>query len=63
MTKLYKKNELGFVILWIVLYVVLTSIADNLSSGIGVTKSITAAVHVLMCAVLFFWVRKNDLSE
>ena len=62
MTKLYEKNELTFAILWIVGYVVLSSLADRLSESIGVVKSVTAALHIAMSLVLFFWIRKNGLS-
>ena len=62
MTKLYKKSEITFAILWIVAYVVLSSLADQLSESVGVTKSVTAALHVAMSLVLFFWIRKNGLS-
>ena len=63
MTRLYKKSESTFAILWIVAYVVLTSLADQLSESIGITKSVTAALHVVMSLILFFWIRKNHLSE
>ena len=63
MTKLYQKSEISFAILWIVGYVVLTSIADQLSEAVGVMKSVTAALHIVMSLVLFFWIRKNDLSR
>ena len=62
MTKLYKKNEMTFAILWIVGYVVLSSLADRLSESIGVVKSVTAALHVAMSLILFFWIRKNGLG-
>ena len=63
MTKLYKKNEITFAILWIVAYVVLSSLADQLSEAVGVTKSVTAALHIAMSLLLFFWIRNNGLSE
>lgn len=63
MTRLYKKSESTFAILWIVAYVVLTSLADQLSESIGITKSVSAALHVVMSVILFFWIRKNHLSE
>lgn len=63
MTRLYKKSESTFAILWIVAYVVLTSLADQLSESIGITKSVSAALHVVMSLILFFWIRKNHLSE
>ena len=63
MTRLYKKSESTFAILWIVAFVVLTSLADQLSESIGITKSVTAALHVVMSLILFFWIRKNHLSK
>ena len=63
MTKLYKKSEITFAILWIVAYVVLSSLADQLSETLGVIKSVTAALHIAMSLILFFWIRKNKLSE
>ena len=63
MTKLYKKSEIAFAILWIVAYVVLTSLADQLSESAGVVKAVTAALHIVMSLVLFFWIRKNDLGR
>ena len=63
MTKIYRKNELTFAILWIVAYVVLSSLADQLSESIGVVKSVTAVLHVGLSLILFIWIRKNDLFE
>ena len=63
MTKLYKKSEILFAILWIVAYVVLSSLADQLSESIGVVKSVTAALHIFLSLILFFWIRNNHLSE
>ena len=62
MTKLYQKSEIAFAILWIVAYVVLTSLADQLSEAVGVVKSVTAALHIVMSLVLFFWIRNNRLG-
>ncbi len=62
MTKLYKKSEITFAILWIVAYVVLTGLADQLSESAGITKSVSAALHIVMSLILFFWIRKNHLS-
>ena len=62
MTKLYRKSEITFAILWIVAYVVLSSLADQLSESIGIVKSATAALHIAMSLILFFWITKNGLS-
>ena len=55
MTKLYKKSEISFAILWIVAYVVLSSLADQLSESYGIIKSVTAVLHIAMsmCCVGF----------
>ena len=63
MTKLYKKSEISFAILWIVAYVVLSSLADQLSETVGVAKSVTAILHIAMSLILFFWIRNNNLCE
>ena len=63
MTKLYKKSEITFAVVWIVAYVVLSSIADNVSADLGVAKSITSVLHVAMVLILFFWIRKNGLMK
>ena len=63
MTKLYRKSEITFAILWIVAYVVLSSLADQVSETVGVIKSVTAALHIVMSLTLFFWIRKNDLNK
>ena len=63
MTKLYQKSEITFAILWIVAYVVLSSYADQLSLSIGIAKSVTAVLQIVMSLVLFFWIRNNNLSE
>ena len=63
MTKLYKKSEISVAILWIVAYVVLSSLADQLSESYGIIKSVTAVLHIAMSLILFFWIRNNDLSE
>jgi membrane protease YdiL (CAAX protease family) len=60
---LYKKSEITFAVVWIVAYVVLSSIADNVSADLGVVKSITSVLHVAMMLILFFWIRKNGLMK
>lgn len=41
MTKLFRKKEILFAIVWIVVYVVGSSVADSLSEAAGLEKSIT----------------------
>lgn len=63
MKKIYDKNELSFAIVWIVLYVVLFSVADNISASIGVIKSLTAPVSFIMTVIMYLWICKNGLKE
>ena len=63
MTNLYKKSEITFAVLWIAAYVVLSSLADQISESLGIVKSVTAVLHIMMSLILFFWIRNNNLSE
>ncbi len=63
MTKLYRKSEITFAILWIAAYVVLSSLADQLSEAIGIMKSVTVVLHIAMSLILFFWIKNNKLGE
>ena len=62
MNKLYKKNEVTFAIIMIVIYVVGTSVAEALSAEIGIEKLIPAVFHVLFSAFILIWVKKNGLT-
>lgn len=61
MKKLYMKSELWFSLCWIIAYVVLFSLADSVSVGLGTEKIITAPLCVLMTVFLLFWIKRNDL--
>lgn len=63
MNKIYKKNEVTFAIIMIVIYVVGTSIAESISEKIGVVKLVPAIFHVLFSVVLITWIFKNGLKE
>ncbi len=62
MTKLYEKNKLTVALVWIGCYVVLASLADSLSESIGIDKIITVPLLIVMTAVLYFWMRKQNLK-
>lgn len=61
MNILYKKNEVLFSIIWIVVYVVLLSFADQASVAIGMQKSVTLAASVLLTIILVVWMKNNGL--
>ena len=59
MNKLYEKNGILFAVIWIVIYVVGMSLADNLSRIVGVEKSISLALCIILSAVAYGWIKKN----
>lgn len=61
MQKLYKKSEVLFSVLWIVIYVVGTSVAENVSKMIGIEKSVTFLFHAVLSVLLFIFIKRNDL--
>ena len=61
MKKLYKKSEIGFALVWIIVYVVGTSIADVLSRQIGIEKIITVPYLLILSIISLVWVKKNAL--
>lgn len=63
MKRIYEKNELAFALLWIGVYVVLMSLADNFSSLVGVEKAFTAPISVFLTLFLWVWIKKMNLSE
>lgn len=63
MKRLYEKKEDWFAILWIVIYVLSCSVADNISEAFGLSKWVTFPVLVVMSIYLYFFVKKNHLEE
>lgn len=63
MKELYRKNEIWFALVWIIAYCVLVSIGDSLSSAIGIEKIITLPILIIFSAILFGFVRNNQLYK
>jgi len=63
MNRIYKKSELFFAIFWIVMYLILVSIADGVSAIIGINKCITVIVLIIMSVILFNWIKRNNHME
>ncbi len=61
--KLYEKNELWFALAWIIAYVVLASIGDNISADIGVLKSITVPILIVLSVIVFLFIKRNGLFK
>ena len=60
--KFYEKNELAFSLIAIAAYVIFFSLADGLSSSIGVEKLVTAVFSAAAAIFLLKWIRKNGLQ-
>ena len=56
MTKLYQKDEVWFAVVWIIAYVIGTSIFDSLD-----TKLYTLVYHLILCSVILVWIKKERL--
>ena len=61
--KLYEKSEIWFTVVWIIVYIVLASIGDNISADIGIIKIVTLPILIILSVILFIFVKKNGLSE
>lgn len=63
MRKLYEKSKLAFAIVWIVAYCVLMSVGDSLSEELGIAKSVTVLVGLVLSATLLIFLKKNSLFD
>ena len=61
--KLFEKSRLWFAVAWIIAYCVLMSVGDGLSEAVGVEKSVTLAVGIILSAVLLVFLKKNGLLK
>ena len=61
--QLHEKSEIWFAVIWIIIYVALVSVGDNLSANVGVLKIVTLPILVALAMIMYFFVRKNDLTE
>jgi len=61
LNRLYQKSRIWFAVFWIVIYVVGTSAADEVSKAIQLEKSITLLYLAVLTAILVVWLTKNGL--
>lgn len=59
MNRLYKKSEIWFAISWIIIYVVGTSIADEVSRLMGIEKIISVPYLLILSIIAFVRMKKN----
>ena len=63
MKKLYKKDPMAFALVWIGIYVVLMSLADEFSRKLGCQKLLTAPLCMGLTALCYLWIEKNGLKR
>ena len=63
MNKLYEKNGILFATIWIVVYVVGLSLADGFSRTIGVEKSVSLVLCLILTLTAAGWIKKNNYLE
>ena len=59
--KLYDKSKIWFAVTWIISYCVLMSIGDALSLLIGIDKSVTLVIGIVLSAILLLFLKRNGL--
>lgn len=59
--KLYDKSKIWFAVAWIIAYCVLMSVGDAMSAWLGIEKSVTLAIGLLLSATLLLFLKKNGL--
>ena len=63
MNKIYKKNEVTFAIICIIIYVVGTSICEAIAETIGIVKLPSMIFHVFFTIAIVAWLKKNNLFQ
>ena len=63
MNRIYRKNEVTFAIIMIVIYVHGTSISEAVTANIGIMKLVPAVFHVIYTLVIMAWIVKNGYTE
>lgn len=63
MNKLYQKSEICFAIMWIVIYIVGTSLVEGMSQDHGFNKIPTFVFHVVITIVILSWLRRKGLCK
>ena len=61
--KLYDKSQIWFAVAWIIAYCVLMSVGDALSASIGMDKSVTLAIGIVLSGIVLLFLKKHGLSR
>ena len=63
MNKLYNKSELWFSIIFIIIYVVGTSLCDMFSGMIGISNVLTLPFLLVLSLLLLLWIKRNNFMQ
>lgn len=63
MNKLYKKSELLFSIVFIIIYIVGASLCDKLSSLVNISKVFTLPFLLALSLLLLLWINRNNYQK
>lgn len=63
MMRIWEKDELGFALLWIAVYMIGNSLSTELSGALGIKNCANAVFHFVVSLFLFFWARKSGLAK
>ena len=63
MRAIYERREIWFAVGWIIAYCVLVSMGDSISGAIGRQKIATLPILMVLSAILFMFIRKNQLLK
>lgn len=61
--KIYVKSELQFALIWIAIYCVAESLANQLSELVGINSSVTFLVNIILTLALLSWIKRRGLFE
>ncbi len=61
--QLFDKSKIWFAVAWIIAYCVLMSAGDSFSDMLGVQKSVTFVIGVVLCAALLGFLKKYGLLK
>lgn len=63
MGKLYDKNPLTFALVWIGIYIVGSSAAENIDAALGTTKLVCLLFHLGLSVYALIWLKKKGLFK
>jgi len=61
--KLYDKSKIWFAVVWIIAYCLLMSVGDTLSGKVGIEKSATLPIGILLSVIVLIFLQKHGLLK